>query len=216
MLFRSITVTNIGQTDLGGGKSLQFSIQGTELAELERLSKLITSKMRDIPGLVDLDSTLKPNKPTIAIDVKRDAAADVGLNVNALAVTLRTLVAGTTVGNWRAPDGENYDVNVRLTPGNRTSIEDLQRLPINLAPAADGSPRVVRLSQVATVMPSTGPNQINRRDLNREINVDANAFGRSSGDVAADIRKILDTVQWPPGYRYSFGGSTKKIGRAHV
>ena len=206
-----ITVTNIGQTDLGGGKSLQFSIQGTELAELERLSKLITAKMRDIPGLVDLDSTLKPNKPTIAIDVKRDAAADAGLNVNALAVTLRTLVAGTTVGNWRAPDGENYDVNVRLTPGNRTSIEDLQRLPLNVAAAADGSPRVVRLSQVADVSPSTGPNQINRRDLNREINVDANAFGRSSGDVAADIRKVLDTVQWPPGYRYSFGGSTKNM-----
>jgi hydrophobic/amphiphilic exporter-1 (mainly G- bacteria), HAE1 family len=206
-----ITVTNIGQTDLGGGKSLQFSIQGTELAELERLSKNITAKLRDIPGLVDLDSTLKPNKPTIAIDVKRDAASDAGLNVNALAVSLRTLVAGTLVGNWRAPDGENYDVNVRLTPGSRTSIEDLQRLPINVAPAADGSPRVVRLSQVADVSPSTGPNQINRRDLNREINIDANAFGRSSGDVSADIRKILDDVKWPPGYRYSFGGSTKNM-----
>ncbi len=206
-----ITVTNIGQTDLGGGKSLQFSIQGSELAELERLSKDITAKMRDIPGLVDMDSTLKPNKPTIAIDVKRDAAADAGLNVNALAVTLRTLVAGTLVGNWRAPDGENYDVNVRLTPGNRTSIEDLQRLPINVAAASDGSPRVVRLSQVADVVPGTGPNQINRRDLNREINIDANAFGRSSGDVSADIRKILDDVKWPPGYRYSFGGSTKNM-----
>ncbi len=206
-----ITVTNIGQTDLGGGKSLQFSIQGTELAELERLSKTITAKMRDIPGLVDMDSTLKPNKPTIAIDVKRDAAADAGLNVNALAVTLRTLVAGTLVGNWRAPDGENYDVNVRLMPGSRTSIEDLQRLPINVTAAADGSPRLVRLSQVAEVSPSTGPNQINRRDLNREINIDANSFGRSSGDVSADIRKILDDVNWPPGYRYSFGGSTKNM-----
>jgi hydrophobic/amphiphilic exporter-1 (mainly G- bacteria), HAE1 family len=206
-----ITITNIGTTDLGGGKSLQFSIQGTELAELERLSKDVTAKMRELPGLVDLDSTLKPNKPTIAIDVKRDAAADAGLNVNALAVSLRTLVAGTLVGNWRAPDGENYDVNVRLTPGSRTSIEDLQRLPINVAAAADGSPRVVRLSQVADVSPSTGPNQINRRDLNREINIDANAFGRSSGDVSTDIRKILDDVKWPPGYRYSFGGSTKNM-----
>ena len=206
-----ITVTNIGTTDLGGVKSLQFSIQGTDLAELERLSKGITAKMRDVPGLVDMDSTLKPNKPTIAIDVKRDAAADAGLNVNALAVSLRTLVAGTLVGNWRAPDGENYDVNVRLTPGSRTSIEDLQRLPINVAAAADGSPRVVRLSQVADVSPSTGPNQINRRDLNREINIDGNSFGRSSGDVSADIRKILDDVKWPPGYRYSFGGSTKNM-----
>jgi HAE1 family hydrophobic/amphiphilic exporter-1 len=206
-----ITVTNIGQTDLGGGKSLQFSIQGSDLAELERLSGTILARMREIPGLVDVDSTLKPNKPTVAIDVKREAASDVGLNVNALATSLRTLVAGTLAGNWRASDGESYDVNVRLSPESRTALADLQRLPINLTAAADGSPRVVRLSQVADVTAATGPNQINRRDLNREINIDANAFGRSSGDVSADIRKVLDNTAWPPGYRYSFGGSTKNM-----
>ena len=65
--------------------------------------------------------------------MRRDAAADAGLNVNMLANTLRTLVAGTTVGNWRAPDGENYDVNVRLAPDSRNAIADLQRMPINVA-----------------------------------------------------------------------------------
>jgi hydrophobic/amphiphilic exporter-1 (mainly G- bacteria), HAE1 family len=206
-----ITVTNIGQTDLGGGKSLQFSIQGTDLAELARLSRGITERLQKIPGLVDLDSTLKPDKPTVAIEVRRDAASDLGLNVNMLAGTLRTLVAGQTVGNWRAPDGENYDVNVRLTPLSRDSLADLQRLPITVGSAADGAPRVVRLSQVADITPSTGPNQINRRDLNREINIDANALGRSPGDVSADIKKVLDDTPWPPGYRYSFGGSTKNM-----
>ncbi|HKX94577.1 MAG TPA: efflux RND transporter permease subunit [Methylibium sp.] len=206
-----ITVTNIGVTDLGGGKSLQFSIQGPDLAELERLWKQLAPKLEAIPGLVDLDSTLKPDKPTVAIDVRRDAAADVGLNVDALASTLRTLVAGTTVGNWRAPDGENYDVNVRLAPSQRSAIEDLERLPLTVGAAADGTPRIVRLSQLAAVSPSTGPNQINRRDLNREINVDANASGRSSGEVSAEIRKLLDATPFPPGYRTVFGGSTKNM-----
>ena len=206
-----ITITNIGTTDLGGGKSLQFSVQGPDLAELERLSRAITPKLFAINGLVDLDSTLKPDKPTVAIDVKRDAASDVGLNVNMLATSLRTMVAGTTVGNWRAPDGENYDVNVRLSPEARVSIADLQRMPINVAAGADGASRSVRLSQVADITPSTGPNQINRRDLNREINFDANAFGRSSGDVSAEIKTALDGMAWPPGYRYSFGGSTKNM-----
>ena len=206
-----ITVTNIGQTDLGGGKSLQFSVQGNDLAELERLAQQILPRLAAIPGLVDLDSTLKPNKPTVAITVRRDAASDAGLNVNALANSLRTLVAGTTVGNWRAPDGENYDVLVRVAPRSRDSITDLQRVPINVTPASDGSPRVVRLSQVADIAPSTGPNQINRRDLNREINIDANALGRSPGEVSTEIRKVLDSLSWPPGYRYSFGGSTKNM-----
>ena len=115
------------------------------------------------------------------------------------------------MGNWRAPDGENYGVNVRVAPQSRVSIADLQRIPINLAAAADGSARSVRLSQVADVTAATGPNQINRRDLNREINFDANAFGRSSGDVSAEIKATLDAIAWPPGYRYSFGGSTKNM-----
>jgi HAE1 family hydrophobic/amphiphilic exporter-1 len=206
-----VTITNIGVTDLGGGKSLQFSIQGPDLAELARLSTAVTERLRAIPGLVDLDTTLKPDKPTVAVDVKRDAASDLGFNVAMLAGSLRVLVAGETVGNWRAPDGENYDVNVRLAPQSRSAPADLQGLPLNVAAGADGSPRVVRLAQVAEVRPSTGPTQINRRDLNREINIDANALGRSSGDVSADIRKVLEETPFPPGYRYSFGGSTKNM-----
>ena len=206
-----ITITNIGVVDLGGGKSLQFSVQGKDLGELARLSKLITGKLREIPGLVDLDTTLKPDKPTVSVEVRRDIAADLGFNVNALGGALRTLIAGQTIGNWRAPDGENYDVNVRLAPGQRESIADLKNLPLTVASAADGSPRVVRLSQVADITPSTGPNQINRRDLNREITIDANALGRSAGDVSADIKRVLDSIAWPPGYRYVFGGSTKNM-----
>jgi HAE1 family hydrophobic/amphiphilic exporter-1 len=60
-------------------------------------------------------------------------------------------------------------------------------------------------------MESTGPNQINRRNLNREVAINANVYGRSAGDVSADIRVVLDTITMPPGYRYEFGGSTKNM-----
>jgi HAE1 family hydrophobic/amphiphilic exporter-1 len=205
-----ITITNIGVTDLGGGKQISFSLQGPDLGELERLARQIMKQLRDIPGLVDLDSTLKPDKPTIAVDVRRDAAADLGLNVNAIAGTLRTLVAGTTVGNWRAANGESYDVQLRLAPQYRDSLSGLAELPLVLA-TADGGARTVRLSQVAEVRPATGPNQINRRDLNREINIDANALGRSAGEVSDDIRRVLAETALPPGYRTTFGGSTKNM-----
>ncbi|KPF49314.1 nodulation protein NolG [beta proteobacterium AAP121] len=206
-----ITVTNIGVVDLGGSKSIVFSIQGPDLGELQRLSSQILPRLAQIPGLVDLDSTLKPDKPTIAVDVKREAAADLGLNVNTLANTLRTMVAGVSVGNWRAADGENYDVRLRLAPESRDSLADLQNLPMVIGSNTDGTARVVRLSQVAEVRASTGPNQINRRDMTREINVDANPLGRSAGEVTTDIRAVLDSTAWPPGYRYSFGGSTKNM-----
>jgi HAE1 family hydrophobic/amphiphilic exporter-1 len=206
-----ITVTNIGVLDMGGSKSIAFSVQGPDLGELERLSRQITARLVLIPGLVDLDSTLKPDKPTVSVDVKRDAAADLGLNVATLAGSLRTLVAGVSVGNWRAADGENYDVRLSLAPEERNSLERLADLPLVLGSNADGTARVVRLSQVAEVRAATGPNQINRRDLNREIQIDANPLGRSAGEVTTDIRAVLDAIAWPPGYRYSFGGSTKNM-----
>ncbi|WP_395688993.1 efflux RND transporter permease subunit [Caenimonas koreensis] len=207
-----ITVTHVGLLDsVGGNKQVEFSLQGADLKELERLSKLVTEKIRNVPGLVDIDSSVKPNKPVIDIAVKRDAASDLGLSVAQIAGPLRTLVAGQTVGNWRAPDDETYDVNVRLSPDARNAPEDLERLPFATGTNADGSPRIVRLNQVATVTQTTGPNQINRRDLTREVAINGNVFNRSAGEVSDDIRKQLDTISFPPGYRYQFSGSTKNM-----
>lgn len=207
-----ITVTHAGLADpVGGNKQIEFSLQGPDLRELERLSRLVMDNIRTVPGLVDLDSSVKPDKPTVDIEVKREAASDLGLSVAQIAGALRTLVAGQTVGNWRAPDDQTYDVNVRLAPDARTAPQDLERLPFATGGNPDGSTRIVRLNQVASITEGTGPNQINRRDLTREVSVNANAHGRAAGEVSADIRKRLDAVAMPPGYRYQFGGSTKNM-----
>ncbi len=207
-----ITVTHAGLLDpVGGQKQIEFSLQGSDLQELERLTVQVLERLRDIPGLVDLDSSLKPNKPTIEVDIQRDAASDLGLNVNQIAGALRTLVAGQTVGNWRASDDQTYDVNVRLAPEARNTLVDLERLPFALGSNADGSSRVVRLNQVAALHESTGANQINRRDLTREVAINGNVYNRSGGEVSNDIRKALDGISFPPGYRYSFSGSTKNM-----
>jgi HAE1 family hydrophobic/amphiphilic exporter-1 len=206
-----ITVTHVGTLDsVGGNKQIEFSLQGPDQRELERLTLKIMDQVRNIPGLVDLDSSVKANKPSISIQMMRESASDVGLSVANVSGSLRTLVAGQTVGNWRAPDDQTYDVNVRLAPEYRNSPQDLERLPFSL-PSPDGSSRLVRLGQIAKVQETTGSNQINRRDLMREVAINANASGRSAGEISNDIRKILDSVAWPPGYRYQFGGSTKSM-----
>jgi HAE1 family hydrophobic/amphiphilic exporter-1 len=210
-----ITVTHAGLLDpMGGQKQLVFSIQGPDSAELERLTTLTLESIRSVPGLVDLDSTIKPNKPTLDIQVRRDVASDLGLSVAQIGSALRTLVSGQTVGNWRAPNDQTYDVNVRLAPDARNTPQDMERMPFTVGANADGSPRIVRLNQVAKVVESTGPNQINRRDLTREVALSANVSGRSAGEVSADIAKIMDTIAMPPGYSYKFTGSTKDMGEA--
>jgi HAE1 family hydrophobic/amphiphilic exporter-1 len=210
-----ITVTHVGLLDsVGGQKQILFSIQGPDTAALERLTTQAMAKIRSIPGLVDLDSSAKPNKPMLDIDVKRDAASDVGLSVSQIGATLRTLVAGQTVGNWRAPDDQTYDVNVRLAPQARNSLQDLALVPFNVGSNADGSPRIVRLNQVATLRESSGANQINRRDLTREVSINANVSGRSAGEVSADIKAAMESIVMPQGYSYQFSGSTKDMGEA--
>ncbi len=207
-----IVVTQAGTLDaVGGNKQIEVAIKGTDLKELERITVQVLAKLRDTPGLVDLDSSVKPAKPTIEVDVRREVASDLGLTTAQIGSSLRTLVAGQTVGNWRAPDDQTYDVNVRLAPDARNTPQDLERLPFALGTNADGSSRVVRLNQVATVREATGPNQINRRDLTREVAINANVYGRAAGEVSADIRKTLDEITMPPGYSYQFGGSTKNM-----
>jgi HAE1 family hydrophobic/amphiphilic exporter-1 len=207
-----INVTHVGLLDsVGGNKQVEFSLQGPDLQELARLTTQVLDKVRPITGLVDLDSSVKPNKPTVELHMKSDAASDLGVGVATLSTALRTLVAGQTVGNWRADDDQTYDVTVRLGAADRQTPQALANLPLVVGTQADGSPRVVRVSQVADVVESTGANQINRRSLTREVAINANVFGRTSGEVSADIRKVLDTTVFPPGYSYQFGGSTKNM-----
>ena len=210
-----ITVTHVGLLDsVGGNKQIQFSLQGPNQAELERLTRQALENIRSVAGLVDLDSSVKPNKPTIDIDVRRDVASDLGLSISQIGSALRTMVAGQTVGNWRAPDDQTYDVNVRLAPEARNAPEDLAGLPLTIGSNSDGSARVVRLGQIAVVREATGPNQINRRDLTREVNVNGNVYGRSAGEVSGDIKAVMDKIVLPPGYSYKFGGSTKDMAEA--
>ena len=210
-----ITVTHVGLLDaVGGQKQILFSIQGADTAELERLTVQAMEKIRAVPGLVDLDSSIKPNKPTLDVAVKRDVASDLGLSVGQIGSALRTLVAGQTVGSWRAPDDQTYDVNVRLSPQARNSAQDMELLPFTVGVNADGSPRIVRLNQVAAVREATGPNQINRRDLTREVAISGNVSGRSGGEVSNDIKSAMDTIAMPPGYSYKFSGSTKDMAEA--
>ena len=210
-----IQVTHAGLLDsVGGNKQIELSLTGPDLKELERLSLLMTHRLRTVPGLVDLDSSVKPNKPVIDIEVRREVASDLGLSVAQIAAPLRTLVAGQTVGNWRAGDDQVYDVNVRLAPDARNAAQQLERLSFATGTQADGSARTVRLAQVARVNETTGPNQINRRDLAREVAINANVYGRSAGEVSADARAALNTIALPPGYQWQFGGSVKNMGES--
>ncbi len=197
----------------GGGvqKDLQLSLQGPDTAVLDTLSQEVMKRAAAIPGVVDLDRNLKAAKPVLSVRLRRDAASDLGLGSAAVAQSLRALFAGDETSLWRAPDGENYLVMVRLPLDDRTGIADLQRIWFTAGTEPNGLPRMVHIAQIADVVNDVGASQINRRDLNREVWITANVFGRSTGEASADLQKILADTKLPPGYRFVFGGSTKDM-----
>lgn len=207
-----ITVTHVGLMDpVGGKKQIEFSLQGPDLNELNRISSQLVPQLKAIPGLVDLDSSLKANKPTLDVRVNAERAAELGLNPAQIAASLRTLVAGQSAGNWQAADGETYDIRVRLPAQARADAAQLANTALVVGNNPDGSARTVRLSEVAQLAPGTGANQINRKHLTRQVSFDANGYGRSTGEVSVDIQRVIDATPLPPGYFFEFGGSTKSM-----
>ena len=69
----------------------------------------------------------------------------------------------------------------------------------------------MRLNQVASVVDGTGPSQINRRNLNREVAINANVYQRSAGEVSTDIKAAMAQIPLPPGYSYQFSGAAKNM-----
>jgi hydrophobic/amphiphilic exporter-1 (mainly G- bacteria), HAE1 family len=202
-----VSIPGIG----GAQKQIQVSAQGRDIAELDRIAKEVSAAMARIPGFVDVDSSLKAAKPTLSVRLNRDLASDLGIGTAQVAAALRPLFAGDTVSSWKAPDGESYDVLVRLPESNRVGRSDLDRIYLSGGVDANGTPRMVPLSQVSQVSTTLGASQINRRDLQREVNVSANVQGRAAGDAGKDLQAAIASIALPPGYRVVFGGSTKDI-----
>ena len=208
-----IQVTNVGVYQaVGSGKPLQVSLQGPEIIQLERLSRQVMRVMANIPGVVDIDSSQKTAKPTLAVRLNRELASDLGVGVENIGASLRVLLAGDAASSWKAPNDQIYDVRVRLPPTDRNTAEDLGRVYLASAQLnADGSPKMVALRQVADFVPTTGATQINRKDLSREVLMTANASGRPAGDLGQLIKAEIDRIALQPGYRFVMGGSTKDI-----
>ena len=221
-----VTITDLGNLNtVGSGKPIQISVQGQDKAELEQLAARTLTLIERInadlraelelgptQGIVDLDTSSKPAKPTISVDVNRQLASDLGVGVAQVSNALRPLLAGESASTWRAPDDENYDVKVRLPRSDRASVGDLERLTISSSlNDSDGGPRMVALRQVAEFVQGVGPTQINRKDLTREILISANADGVAPGTAGTRLQEAIKRIDLPPGYRFVTGGATRDM-----
>jgi HAE1 family hydrophobic/amphiphilic exporter-1 len=114
----------------GGDGPIAIQLQGKDLDELKRIAENVADRLRKIPHVIDVKTTLRAAKPSVDIEVNRELASQVGLSVGQIGQALRPLIAGDEISTWRAPDGDNLDVVLRLPTSSRRISEDLAGLPI--------------------------------------------------------------------------------------
>ncbi|HEY2560840.1 MAG TPA: efflux RND transporter permease subunit [Caldimonas sp.] len=195
-----------------GNQPIYVALLGPDPDVLEAEVLRFADKVAKVPGIADLTTSVKPGIPAYAVRLRPDAARELGLTTMQLANSLRTFVNGDVATYWTSPDGEQVDVELRLPQTSRENVAQLNDLPV--AYAKDGTP--IAVASVAEIIPVTNPVVIKRQDLERRQAVYAGTEGRPSGDVGADVQKIVKEWQLPPGYRFDIGGQTKDQQEAFV
>ena len=197
----------------GGGKPIQVNLQGEDVDELQRLSAQVATAMGEIPGVVDIETSLGEPRPEYRIDVNREVANEVGLDIGQIANTVRPLLAGQTATSWEDPTGEQRDVVVQVAPEQRSSLQNLTALPIATPRRTDaGAAVTVPLGQIATIEQGTAPAQIDRQDLQRVGTVAASTTPETSlSDASTAIRDRIAGIQMPEGYTATLGGETEQL-----
>ena len=198
---------------VGWNRPIQIFVMGPEIRELDRISQEVVAKLKAIKGTVDVESSYKPTSPTLDITINRELASDLGVSMASIVTTTRAMIAGEDAGQWEGPDGENHQVLVRLPKNERTGVADLDKIYLPSSRMnTDGSPRMVALRQIADFKPAFAERQIERRNLQRLVQVWSGvASTHTAGAVSAEVQKALKEITLPPGYQFQFGGSSQEM-----
>ena len=195
----------------GGGANypVMYQIQGSDLRQLEVYAAKLLAKVKAMPGAVDPDTSLVTGKPELRVNIDRDRAADLGVNVSDIAGALRLLVGGYQVSTYNE-NGEQYEVYARAEAQSRESTEDLKRLRVPSAKLGS-----VTLDTVVRFDEGSGPSRIDRYGRRKTVQLYANlAPGASQGAIVSALEAEIKALNLPPGYSASPIGQSKELGRA--
>jgi HAE1 family hydrophobic/amphiphilic exporter-1 len=180
-------------------------VRGDDMRELQRISDELLLKLKQVPGAVDVSSSLVIGKPEVVARVRRDLAADLGFSMGAISGQLRGMVEGIVPTKLRDGDRQ-HDIRVRLAPEYRNDFAALARSPLY---SPSGS--VVRTGDIVSMEPALGPSSIEREQRRRQAKIGVDILGRPLGDVTADVDEVLQTIRMPAGFEYGYAGDVEMM-----
>ncbi len=197
-----------------GMQPLIVNVQGPEPLRLKIVAGRALQAVKSVPGVAEPNSSDDGDIPQLDVRVDRQEAWRAGLGVGSVAATLQPLFSGKRATTWEDPQGFSHDVVVVFPDSLRSSSEDVAQLPVasTFNNAQSGLPSMVPLSQVADVRAGVGPQQIERRQLEQQVQIRAGVLpGFAMGDVAKDVQRAVDAIGLPPGYHTVFGGDVQNL-----
>ena len=193
----------------GGQRPFNLNINGFDQAKLEIFGAKVAAKLKKNPGLKDVDTNFRPGKPEFQIAPDLHKMEMLGISTVGLGQELRTQIEGVTPAKFRE-NGVEYDVRVRVQENQRNVKESFNKIYV---PNINGN--LIRLSDVASPVETTGPAKINRQDRGRYVQIQADITpGAGMAEVMSDISKMFakgGELELPEGMQYGYVGQAENF-----
>jgi multidrug efflux pump len=193
---------------------VMFVLQASTYAELQKMTDQLMAKAATFgttvngvftPGLINMDSDLKLNKPQLTVTLDREKTSDVGVQVETVGRTLETLLGGRQVTRFKR-EGEQYDVIVKLEDKDRTNPSDLTAIYVR-----GKNDQLVQLSNLVQLKETVAPKELNHFNRLRSATISANLGpGVALGDALNFLDKAAKEVL-PPGAQTALDGQSQEF-----
>jgi hydrophobic/amphiphilic exporter-1 (mainly G- bacteria), HAE1 family len=198
------SINDIGM--VGDDRPFNLMLTGDNLDELASIVDSLIPKLKEIPGLVDVDSNYRVGKPEFQIRMNPDKMARLGVQSTSAGLELRGMVEGLTPAKFRE-NGLEYDIRVQLQDDQRDLSKELNELYV-----PNVNNQLVKLNNIAESIKTTGPVKVFRRNRSRYIMITGN-IGKNGaiGSITPAAQKIVNNIKLPQGVGYEFLGSSEDM-----
>ncbi len=184
---------------------IEVVIKGYNLAQLRQISREVYEKIARLPGLKDVQSSVKPGFPELVIEFDRMKLSHFGMNAYDVASLIKNKIEGFVATKFKERD-KRIDVRVYLRDEQRRRAENIKSLIVN-----PGGKVPIPLSSVANVSILSGPNEIRRVDQDRAAIISANITDISLKDAVEKIYDVIQNYPIPPEFSYELTGQNKEM-----
>ena len=200
----SIKSTSASEMNNNSSGDVVLEVSGLKMDSVVKASQIVMDRIKDkIDGIVDVKTSYEAGKPEIRLIPNRQALADYGVTLKAVATYNYIAVSGYEAGQY-SEDGEEYDVYVRLQEKDRQSHSDIETLPL-LTPKG-----YVNTSELFYVEDGAGPTRIDRKRKLSRIDISMNLLpGHTTGEIMGKLGKLTSEMEdeIPEGVSFGFGGN---------